>query len=267
MKYANREFIHRGLPLNYETVDIAFHEATREGNLAFMLKYLLQGANINWRDPSNHLRSALHLAVLENLHVTVEYLLLWSADCLIFDDEQLTPIHYALRQNKLQMSLVLIRRALRDNSCLDVRILVQSALVDASDMDISSLIDMLESGKLSDSPTQHRIYSNNTCVSETSILDDLEFKAKELPPLPESLAIRRLSGSTTDSVVLEHELPDMSPNSDEPHRTSLLFPPISLDDDSSSSPLEDYSSSLDSLLPLSLPLSCIAEKREEGEAT
>lgn len=205
MKYADREFIHRGLPSNCETVDIAFHEATKEGNLAFMLKYLLQGANVNWRDPANHLRSALHLAVIEDLHITVEYLLMWSADCLVTDDENLSPIHYAIHYNRLQMSLNLLRRAFYEHDGLDLHEFVQSALSNISDVDVSSLVYTLESGQFLDSPSIHRIFSNQTCTSETNLTSDLELDKKELPPLPE--CIRCLSEST-DSGAFERNLPD-----------------------------------------------------------
>jgi ankyrin repeat protein len=209
MKYADREFIHQGLPPNCSTVDIAFHEATKEGNLAFMLKYLLQGANVNWRNPENHLQSALHVAVAADLHVTVEYLLIWSADCLITDEEHLTPIHYALRQNRSQMSLSLLRHALHDHPNLDIRELVHSAISNNVDIvDAHSLAAILESAaKLQDSPNL-RIFSNHSYTNETSPTKPSELDEKELPPLPEH--VNRSSESTIDSSSpLERDLPNL----------------------------------------------------------
>ena len=207
MKYADREFIHQGLPPNCNTIDIAFHEATKEGNLAFMLKYLLQGANVNWRNPENHLQSALHVAVTADLHVTVEYLLIWSADCLIMDKDHLTPIHYAIRQNRSQMSLSLLKHALNDRPNLDLRELVHSATSNNTDMDAHSLASILESAaKLQDSPNL-RIFSNHSYANDTSPIRSSELDEKELPPLPDH--VNRSSESTIDSSLLERDLPNL----------------------------------------------------------
>lgn len=74
------------------------------------LRYLALGANINYRNPDEKLNTALHVAVLQEDIVAVEFLLQWFCDVDEVDADGWTALHHAAAQNNVRFVLTLLRR-------------------------------------------------------------------------------------------------------------------------------------------------------------
>ena len=75
-----------------------------------VLKVIMSGANVNWRNPDDHLHSAIHIAVI-NAFVSISELLIQNgADCNVQDDKLWTPLHYCAAENKVECAVLLIKR-------------------------------------------------------------------------------------------------------------------------------------------------------------
>ncbi|CAG8543983.1 10085_t:CDS:10 [Diversispora eburnea] len=80
-KYVNKKYIDK---INDDKN--SFWEAMDNSNLHDALKYLSLGAHVDWKNDLNNGTTALHQAIRRSDDVAVEFLLLWSSDIDVIDD-------------------------------------------------------------------------------------------------------------------------------------------------------------------------------------
>jgi Arf-GAP/coiled-coil/ANK repeat/PH domain-containing protein len=87
-----------------------FWVAIKDSNLHTALRCLALGADINYRNPDDNSRTALHIAVLQEDVVAVEFLLQWFCDVDQGDADGWTSLHHAASENNVRFVLTLLRR-------------------------------------------------------------------------------------------------------------------------------------------------------------
>jgi Arf-GAP/coiled-coil/ANK repeat/PH domain-containing protein len=91
-----------------------------EGDLATSLKRLAQGAHVDYKNPDDGSRTALHKIVDRNDGVIVEFLLQRLSDINQQDADGWTALHYAAANNNVRLVLALLKRHaksdIKDNS-------------------------------------------------------------------------------------------------------------------------------------------------------
>ncbi|KAL0095671.1 hypothetical protein J3Q64DRAFT_1630194 [Phycomyces blakesleeanus] len=109
-KYVKRSFVAHKDDKAQETVNQTFWDAITEGNLAEGLRYLARGANVDYRNPNEHLQTPLHRSVQLGNEVSVEFLLQWSSNVNEIDENGWTNLHYAANSNNVRLVLGLLKR-------------------------------------------------------------------------------------------------------------------------------------------------------------
>ncbi|KAI9013806.1 hypothetical protein CLU79DRAFT_768786 [Phycomyces nitens] len=109
-KYVKRSFVaHKGDEAQ-ETVNQGFWNAIANNDLAEALRYLARGANVDYRNPNEHLQTPLHRSVELGNEVAVEFLLQWSSNVNEVDEKGWTNLHYAANSNNVRLVLGLLKR-------------------------------------------------------------------------------------------------------------------------------------------------------------
>ncbi|KAI8356637.1 hypothetical protein EDC96DRAFT_446306 [Choanephora cucurbitarum] len=108
-KYAKRSFVKQS-NLDQSSLDKAFWEAIVKQDLPQALKRLAQGAHVDYGNPEEELRTALHKAVDGSDEVSVEFLLQRLSDIDQQDERGWTALHYAAANNNVRLVLALLKR-------------------------------------------------------------------------------------------------------------------------------------------------------------
>ena len=87
-----------------------FWDAVSENNLENTLKYIAQGADVDYKNPKEGLQTALQKAVDNNNGTTVEFLLQRLSDVNEQDERGWTALHYAAANNNVCLVLTLLKR-------------------------------------------------------------------------------------------------------------------------------------------------------------
>ncbi|KAJ2955167.1 hypothetical protein NQZ79_g8792 [Umbelopsis isabellina] len=109
-KYVRRKFVPDSEEAERENVNKEFWMAIKDSNLHTALRCLALGADINYRNSDDNLRTALHIAVLQEDVVAVEFLLQWFCDVDQGDADGWTSLHHAASENNVRFVLTLLRR-------------------------------------------------------------------------------------------------------------------------------------------------------------
>jgi ankyrin repeat protein len=90
------------------------------GDLAGSLRCLVQGAQLNWKNPQSNFSTPIHEVVRKGLVAFADLLIQNGADINITDGNGQTPLHYCSLFNKVDCLSLLIRRGAKldcaDNS-------------------------------------------------------------------------------------------------------------------------------------------------------
>ncbi|ORE18488.1 ankyrin [Rhizopus microsporus] len=108
-KYVKRSFV-RPAEVDQATLDKNFWNSIAENSLQNALRYLAQGANVDYRNTEEGLKTALHKAVDNNNEVAVEFLLQRPSDVDEKDERGWTALHYAAANNNVRLVLTLLKR-------------------------------------------------------------------------------------------------------------------------------------------------------------
>ncbi|KAI7899498.1 uncharacterized protein BX663DRAFT_521103 [Cokeromyces recurvatus] len=118
-KYVKKTFVTPSI-LDQESLDKEFWNAVIEGRLDRSLKCLAQGAHVDYKNPDDGLKTALHKIVDKDDQVLVEFLLQRLSDINQQDARGWTALHYAAVNNNVQLVLALLKRHakadIKDNS-------------------------------------------------------------------------------------------------------------------------------------------------------
>ncbi|KAI8977531.1 hypothetical protein BDF20DRAFT_836322 [Mycotypha africana] len=108
-KYVKKTFV-APCSLSQESLNKEFWNAVVEGKLDIALKRLAQGADVNYRNPDDQLRTALHKGVNMNEQIIVEFLLQRLCNADQQDAHGQTALHYAAAKNNVRLVLTLLKR-------------------------------------------------------------------------------------------------------------------------------------------------------------
>ncbi|KAI8885870.1 ArfGap-domain-containing protein [Backusella circina FSU 941] len=108
-KYLKRSFVKK-TDLDQETLNQTFWDATVNGDLQASLRYLAQGAQVDYKNPNEESKTALHIATNNNDDTVIEFLLQRLSDVNQVDGKGWTPLHYAAANNNVRLVLGLLKR-------------------------------------------------------------------------------------------------------------------------------------------------------------
>lgn len=108
-KYVKRSFVSPA-EVDQATLDKNFWNSIAENDLQNALRYLAQGANVDYKNTEEGLKTALHKAVDNNNEVAVEFLLQRPSDVDEKDERGWTALHYAAANNNVRLVLTLLKR-------------------------------------------------------------------------------------------------------------------------------------------------------------
>ncbi|KAI9269470.1 hypothetical protein EDC94DRAFT_598988 [Helicostylum pulchrum] len=108
-KYVKRSFV-KPSNLDQDSLDQEFWNAVVEGDLETSLKRLAQGAHVDYKNPNDGYKTALHKVVDSNNEVVVEFLLQRLGDVNQQDGNGWTCLHYAAANNNVRLVLALLKR-------------------------------------------------------------------------------------------------------------------------------------------------------------
>lgn len=74
------------------------------------MRRLAQGAHVDYKNPHDGLKTALHKVVQDNNQVIVEFLLQRLSDVNQQDENGWTALHYAASNNNVRLVLALLKR-------------------------------------------------------------------------------------------------------------------------------------------------------------
>lgn len=118
-KYVKKAFV-APCPLSQESLNKEFWNATIEGKLDVSLKRLAQGANVDYKNPDDGLRTALHKTVEKGDGITIEFLLQKLSNVDQQDANGWTALHYAAANDNVRIVFALLKRHakadIKDNS-------------------------------------------------------------------------------------------------------------------------------------------------------
>ncbi|KAI8575403.1 hypothetical protein K450DRAFT_262065 [Umbelopsis ramanniana AG] len=109
-KYVHKKYIAETSEEEAEGLNEQFWKAIKNPNLHTALRCLALGANINYRNPDEKLYTGLHVAVLQEDIIAVEFLLQWFCDVDEKDDDGWTALHLAAAENNVRFVLTLLKR-------------------------------------------------------------------------------------------------------------------------------------------------------------
>ncbi|CAO3639358.1 unnamed protein product [Mucor fragilis] len=113
-KYVKRSFV-TPCSLSQDSLNKEFWNAIMEGELDSALKRLAQGAHVDYKNPEDESRTALHKMVDKDDEVTVEFLLQRLSDINQQDANGWTALHYAAANNNVRLVLALLKRHARSD--------------------------------------------------------------------------------------------------------------------------------------------------------
>ncbi|KAG2185136.1 hypothetical protein INT44_001926 [Umbelopsis vinacea] len=109
-KYVHKKYIAETSEEEADGLNEQFWKAIKNPNLHTALRCLALGANINYRNPDEKLYTGLHVAVLQEDIIAVEFLLQWFCDVDEKDDDGWTALHHAAAENNVRFVLTLLKR-------------------------------------------------------------------------------------------------------------------------------------------------------------
>ncbi|KAI8381358.1 uncharacterized protein BYT42DRAFT_566268 [Radiomyces spectabilis] len=115
-KYVKRTFTDHTSDMDKPSLDQAFWHAATQCKLPEALKYLAQGADIDYKHPEEDEQTALQRAVHQGDEIAVEFLLQWSSDVNQQDAKGWTSLHYAAAANNVHLVLTLLKRHAKADS-------------------------------------------------------------------------------------------------------------------------------------------------------
>lgn len=80
-------------------LNLLFYSAAENTSLNFLSRALLRGANVDWRNPDDNGKTALHKSVESGSLPCCEYLLLNGAKVNLQDDQGRSPLHLAVERS------------------------------------------------------------------------------------------------------------------------------------------------------------------------
>ncbi|KAI9480846.1 MAG: hypothetical protein EXX96DRAFT_564407 [Benjaminiella poitrasii] len=117
-KYVKKSFV-TPCSLGQESLDKEFWTAVINGELDASLRRLAQGARVDYKNPDDGFKTALHKVVDKDDEIAVEFLLQRSSDINQQDAQGWTALHYAAANNNVRLVLALLKRHakadIRDN--------------------------------------------------------------------------------------------------------------------------------------------------------
>ncbi|KAG0750387.1 hypothetical protein G6F62_002301 [Rhizopus arrhizus] len=108
-KYVKKSFV-KQTDKSQDGLGQLFWDAVSENNLENTLKYIAQGADVDYKNPKEGLQTALQKAVDNNNGTTVEFLLQRLSDVNEQDERGWTALHYAAANNNVCLVLTLLKR-------------------------------------------------------------------------------------------------------------------------------------------------------------
>ena len=81
-----------------------------QSHLGDALRYLAQGAKVDYKNPNAQDQTALHKAVEQSDEIAVEFLLQWFSDVNQTDSNGWSSLHYAAANNNVRLVLALLKR-------------------------------------------------------------------------------------------------------------------------------------------------------------
>jgi len=108
-KYVERKFVEP--PDATRDLNELFYDVCAIGPIPSVLKLILQGAELTWKNPQQGGKTALHNAVINKNSVVTEFLLYWSSEADVTDGLGYSPLHYAASLDHIRIVLLLARRA------------------------------------------------------------------------------------------------------------------------------------------------------------
>ncbi|KAI9499234.1 hypothetical protein BDB00DRAFT_795963 [Zychaea mexicana] len=108
-KYVKRSFVARKTE-DEAVLNQEFWDAITESRLTDALRYLAQGAKVDYKNPNQEGQTALHKAVEQGDEIAVEFLLQWFSDVNQSDAKGWSSLHYAAANNNVRLVLALLKR-------------------------------------------------------------------------------------------------------------------------------------------------------------
>ncbi|KAG1463467.1 hypothetical protein G6F46_001913 [Rhizopus delemar] len=108
-KYVKKSFV-KQTDKSQDDLDQLFWDAVSENNLENTLRYIAEGADVDYKNPKEGLQTALQKAVDNNNGTTVEFLLQRLSDVNEQDERGWTALHYAAANNNVCLVLTLLKR-------------------------------------------------------------------------------------------------------------------------------------------------------------
>ena len=109
-KYSERRFVEPA-DVSPDELYQRFYEVCGTGPLPILLKYILQGVEVNRKNSQDGDKAPLHNAAIKKNSQVTDFLLLWTSDMDIMDGQGYTPLHYAAQLDHIRVVLLLVRRA------------------------------------------------------------------------------------------------------------------------------------------------------------
>jgi hypothetical protein len=94
MKYQEKKFVEKGV-LKPAELNKKLYQASKTGDLAEVLKSITLGADINYQNELEDLKTPLHVAIIEGQVTSVMLLCQNRANVNALDAKGWTPMHYA----------------------------------------------------------------------------------------------------------------------------------------------------------------------------
>ncbi|KAI8140342.1 hypothetical protein BJV82DRAFT_623559 [Fennellomyces sp. T-0311] len=214
-KYVKRSFV-KHTANNEAVLNQAFWDAVTQSHLADALRYLAQGAKVDYKNPDEQNQTALHKAVEQGDEIAVEFLLQWFSDVNQTDANGWSSLHYAAANNNVRLVLALLKR---------------HAKADARDNFDKAPLDLAVDRQNVQAVTALRLFAFDK-QHNSSPANSLDFGFREAMS---SFKLDRSSyGSSHSAVDLRQTPSEFSPNEkdivlNDDQNSTLLHPPGSAD--------------------------------------
>ncbi|KAK9768493.1 hypothetical protein K7432_000832 [Basidiobolus ranarum] len=112
-KYVTKKFVWTGAQNGFlveGALNMALWNAISENDISEAFKCLILGASVDWKNDSKNGTAAIHVAVLKDDLVLLEFLLQYSCDINIADTNGRTALHYASEMNNIRIVVFLLKR-------------------------------------------------------------------------------------------------------------------------------------------------------------
>ncbi|ORY04907.1 ArfGap-domain-containing protein [Basidiobolus meristosporus CBS 931.73] len=123
-KYSTKRFVWSKTPEGFlvdSALDSALWNAVSEGDLFEALKCLALGANVDWKNDMKNGTAPIHISVVKDDLVALEFLLQSSCNIDTVDGQGKTALHYAAELNNIKMVVYLLKRGAKyaEKDCHD----------------------------------------------------------------------------------------------------------------------------------------------------